>query len=127
MRGTPNKEIDAQRLEKKPTKKLSKEWLRLQKEEKALESRMRKLETQRENISSDVLDPLFIRDQERLESLRPLQHEIEMELESIRKIASEEISFLEDELNPIQKRLGEFQSLYKLGAVTKPDFVREKK
>jgi hypothetical protein len=56
-----------------------------------------------------------------------LHQEIETELESIRKRASEEIDFLERELKLIQKRLEEFQSLYKLGAVTKPDFVREKK
>jgi hypothetical protein len=127
MRGTPSKETDAQRLEKKSTKRLSKQWLRLLKEEKALESRMRKLETQREKISSDVLDPLFIRYKERLEALAPLYQDVETELESIRKRASGEMAFLEDELKPIQKRLGEFQSLYKSGAVTKPDFVREKK
>jgi hypothetical protein len=88
---------------------------------------MRKLETQRGKISSDVLDPLFIRYKERLESLSPQHQEIETELESIRKRASREMDFLEGELKPIQKRLGEFQSLYKLGAVTKPDFVRERK
>jgi ketosteroid isomerase-like protein len=127
MRGTPSKEAGAQRLEKKATKRLSKEWLRLFKEQKALESRMRKLETQREKISVDVLDPLFIRYKERLESLSPLYQEVETELKSIRKRASGEMASLEDELKPIQKRLGEFQSLYKSGAVTKPDFVREKK
>jgi hypothetical protein len=62
-----------------------------------------------------------------LESLSPLHQEIETELESIRKRALEEMDFLENELKPIQKRLEEFQSLYKLGAVTKPDFIREKK
>jgi hypothetical protein len=127
MQGTPSKAMDTQRSEKKLTKRYSKEWLRLLKEEKALESRMRKLEAQREKISSDVLNPLFVRYQERLESLSPLHQEIEMELESIRKRALEEMDFLGNELKPIQKRLEEFQSLYKLGAVTKPDFVREKK
>jgi hypothetical protein len=34
---------------------------------------------------------------------------------------------LKNELYPVQKRLEEFQSLYKSGAVTKPDFVRERK
>jgi hypothetical protein len=85
MQGTPSKETDAQRLEKKSTKRCSKKWLRLLKEEKALVSRMRKLEAQREKISSDVLNPLFVRYQERLESLSPLHQEIETELESIRK------------------------------------------
>ena len=127
MQGTPSKETDAHRLENKPTKRLSKEWVRLLNEQKALDSRMRKLETQRGKISSDVLDPLFIRYKERLESLSPLHQEVEAELESIRERASGEMAFLEDELKPIQKRLGEFQSLYKLGAVTKPDFIRERK
>jgi len=127
MQGTPFKETDDQRLEKKSTKRYSKEWLRLLKEEKALESRIRKLETQREKISGDVLNFLSLRYQERLESLSPLHQEIETELESIRKRTLEEMDFLEIELKPIQKRLEEFQSLHKLGAVTKPDFVREKK
>ena len=127
MQGTPSKETDAQRLEKKSTKRCSKKWLRLLKEEKALVSRMRKLEAQREKIPSDVLNPLFVRYQERLESLSPLHQEVETELESIRKRALEEMDFLENELKPIQKRLEEFQSLYKLDAVTKPDFIREKK
>jgi len=127
MQGTPYKETDAQRLEKKSTKRWSKEWLRLLKEEKALESCMRKLEAQQERISSDVIDPLFIRYKERLESLLPQHQEIETELESIKKMAWGEIDFLENELKPIEKRLEEFQSLYKSGAVTKPDFVREKK
>ena len=99
---------------------------RLLKEEKELEFCMSKLEVQRDRVSSDVLNPIFVRYKDRLESLSPLHQEIETELESIRKRASEEIDFLGKELKPIQKRLEEFQSLYKLGAVTKPDFVREK-
>ena len=127
MQGTPLKETDDQRLGKKSTKRYSREWLRLLKEEKALESRISKLEAQREKISGDVLNFLSLRYQERLESLSPLHQEIEAELESIRKRALEEMDILENDLKPIQKRLEEFQSLYKLGAVTKPDFVREKK
>jgi len=127
MQGTLHQETDFQLLGKKTTKKWSKEWLRLLKEEKELESCMNKLETQRDRISSDVLSPLFVRYKDRLESLSPQHQEIEMELESIRKKASEEIDFFEKELKPIQKRLEEFQSLYKFGAVTKPDFVKEKK
>src|SRR4030043_232716 len=49
------------------------------------------------------------------------------EKKSIKKRTSEEVDVLEKELKPIQKRLEEFQFLYKLGAVTKDDFVREKK
>lgn len=127
MQGIPSQETDLQPLEKKSVKKWSKEWLTLLKEEKELESCMSKLEVERDKVSSDVLNPIFVRYKDRLESLSPLHQEIETELESIRKRASEEIDFLEKELKPIQKRLEEFQSLYKLRAVTKPDFVREKK
>jgi ribosomal protein L40E len=127
MQGIPSQETDVQPLEKKSVKRSSKEWLRLLKEEKELESCMSKLEAQRDRVSSNVLNPIFVRYKDRLESLSPLHQEIETELESIRKRASEEIDFLEKELNPIQKRLEEFQTLYKLSAVTKPDFVREKK
>jgi hypothetical protein len=61
-----------------------------------------------------------------LESLSSLHREIETELESVRKRASEEINLLEKELQPLQKRFGEVQSLYHLGAMTKADFSREK-
>ena len=114
-------------LEEKSVKRCSKEWLRLLKEEKELESCMSKLEAQRDRISSDVLNPLLLRYKDRLESLSPLHQEIESELESIRKRASEEIDDLENELKPIRERLEEFRSLYKSGAVTKPDFLREKR
>jgi ketosteroid isomerase-like protein/uncharacterized protein YqgQ len=127
MQGLPSQETDIQPLEKKSVKRWSKEWLRLLKEEKELEFCMSKLEVQQDRVSSDVLNPIFVRYKDRLESLSPLHQEIETELESIRKRASEEIDFLEKELKPIQKRLEEFQSLYKSGALTKPDFLREKK
>ena len=127
MQGLPSQETDIQPLEKKSVKRWSKEWLRLLKEEKELEFCMSKLEVQRDRVSSDVLNPIFVRYKDRLESLSPLHQEIETELESIRKRASEEIDFLDKELKPIQKRLEEFQSLYKSGALTKPDFLREKK
>jgi hypothetical protein len=61
-----------------------------------------------------------------LESLSSLYQEIERELESVRKRASEEIDLLEEELHPLQKRFTEVQSLYQLGAITKADFSREK-
>jgi ketosteroid isomerase-like protein len=64
--------------------------------------------------------------QEQLESLSSLHREIETELESVRKRASEEIDLLEKELQPMQKRFAEVQSLYQLGAMTKADFSREK-
>jgi hypothetical protein len=127
MRTTPSQDTEVQPLEEKSVKRWSKEWLRLLKEEKELELCMSKLETQRDRISSGVLSPIFVRYKHRLESLSPLHQEIETELESVRKRASEEIDFLERDLKPIQKRLMEFQSLYKLGAVTKVDFVKERK
>jgi hypothetical protein len=55
-----------------------------------------------------------------------LHQEIETELESVRKRASEEIDLLEKELQPIQKRVLEVHSLYQSGAMTKADFSREK-
>lgn len=127
MQGDPSQDNGAQPLEKKSAKRWSREWFTLVKEEKELESCISKLETQRERVSREVLDPLFVRYNERLKSLSPLHQEIETELESIKKKALEQIDFLENELEPIQKRLEEFQSLYKSGAVTKPDFVKEKK
>jgi ketosteroid isomerase-like protein len=127
MEGLPPQVMNVQSLNKKSVKRCSKEWLRLLREEKELESCMSNLESQRERVSSDTLHPIFILYKDRLESLSPLHQEIEMEHESVRKRASEEIDFLEKELKPIQKRLEEFQSLYKLGAITQADFVREKK
>jgi ketosteroid isomerase-like protein len=127
MQRVPSQKMDLQPLEKKLVKRWSKEWSRLLREEKELESCMSKLETQRDSISSDVLNPIFVHYKDRLKSLSPLHQEIETELESARKRASEEIDSLEKELKPLQKRLEEFQSLHRLGAITKLDFLREKK
>jgi DNA-directed RNA polymerase subunit M/transcription elongation factor TFIIS/ketosteroid isomerase-like protein len=127
MQRTSSQETFVQPLEKKSAKRWSKEWRRILKEEKELDSYVSKLETQRAHISSDVLNPLFLRYKNRLESLSPLHQEVETVLESFRKRASEEIDFLENELKPIQKRLQEFQSLRKLSAITKTDYVREEK
>lgn len=127
MRGTPPKEMDVPPLKKKLVKKWTKDWLSMSREEKELKTCMEKLEMQREKISTDVYHPIFTRYKNRLDSLYPLHQEIETELKSIRKRAMEEIDFLEKELRPIQKRFEEFQSLYKMGAITKTDFTREKK
>jgi ketosteroid isomerase-like protein len=127
MQEMPSQDPDIQPLEKKSVKSWSKKWLRLLNEERELESCMSKLEVERDKVSSDVLNPLFIRYKDRLNSLSPLHQEIETELEGIRKRASEEIASLDKELKPNQRRLEEFQSLYESGGVTKPDFVREKK
>jgi DNA-directed RNA polymerase subunit M/transcription elongation factor TFIIS/ketosteroid isomerase-like protein len=120
-------ETNGQPLEKRLVKRFSKEWLDLWKEKEELESCMSKLEAQSDRISSDVINPLFAHYRDRLESLLPLHQEIEKELESIKKRASGEIDFLENKLKPVQKRLEEFQSLYKQGAVMKVDFLKEKK
>jgi hypothetical protein len=127
MQGDPSQENGVQPLEKKSAKRWAGEWFRLLQEEKELESCINKLQTQREKVSREVVDPLFASYQERLKSLSPLHEQIEAELESIKKKALAQIDSLQNELEPIQKRLEEYQSLYKSGAVTKPDFVREKK
>ena len=126
MEGTLFQETDVQPLEKKSIKKWSKEWLRLFEEKKNLEICLSKLETQRDNVSSDVFDPMLARYQDQLESLSFLRQEIEAQLESVKKRASEEIDLLEKELTPIQKRLDEIQSLHGSGAMTKSDFSGEK-
>jgi ketosteroid isomerase-like protein len=127
MQRTPSERADVQPLGRKSVKRWVKEWLNLLQEERELESCMSKLEAQRDNISTDVIHPLIVRYKDRLESLSPLHHEIEQELESIRKRMTEEIDLLENQLKPVQKRLEEYQSLYKKSAVTKADFLREKK
>jgi len=127
MQRNPSQRTDVQPLEKKSVKRWVKEWLNLLEEERELESCMSKLEAQGDDISTHVISPLIVRYKDRLESLLPLHQEIETELESIRKRTSEEISLLGNQLKPIQKRLEEFQSLYKSSAVTKADFLREKK
>jgi hypothetical protein len=117
---------DVRPLEKKSIKKWSNQWLRLFEEKKNLEICLSKLETQRDSVSSSILDPMVTRYQDQLESLSSLHQEIETELESVRKRASKEIDLLEKELQPMRKRFAEVQSLYQLGAMTKADFSREK-
>lgn len=118
--------VDVRPLEKKSIKKWSNQWLRLFEEKKNLEICLSNLETQRDSVSSSILDPMVTRYQDQLESLSSLHQEIETELESVRNRASEEIDLLEKELQPMQKRFAEVQSLYQLGAMTKADFSREK-
>jgi len=118
--------VDVRPLEKKSIKKWSNQWLRLSEEKKNLEICLSKLETQRDRVSSNILNPMLTRYQDQLESLSSLHQEIETELESVRKRASEEVDLLEKELHPMQKRFAEVQSLYQLGAMTKADFSREK-
>jgi hypothetical protein len=127
MQRTVSEKACAQPLEKKLVKRWVKEWLKLLEEERELKFCMNKLETRGDNISTDVINPLIVRYKDQLETLSPLHREIEKELESIRKRTTGEIDHLENQLKPVQKRLEEFQSLYKDNAVTKADFLREKK
>lgn len=127
IRGISSQETDVQPLEKDLIKKWSKEWLRMSREEIELKACMTKLEAQREKISNDVFHPIYFRYQHRLKSLLPLHQEIETEIISIRKRGTEEIDLLEKELKPIQKSLEEYKSLYQAGAITKNDFIKEKK
>jgi ketosteroid isomerase-like protein len=113
-------------LERKSIKKWSNQWLRLFEEKKKIEICLSNLETQRDRVSSNILNPMLTRYQGQLESLSSLHQEIETELDSVRKRVSEEIDLLEKELQPMQKRLAEVQSLYQSGAMTKADFSREK-
>lgn len=127
MQRTVSEKAGAQPLEKELVKRWVKEWLKLLEEERELKFCMNKLEARGDNISTDVINPLIVRYKDQLETLSPLHREIEKELESIRKRTTGEIDHLENQLKPVQKRLEEFQSLYKDNAVTKADFLREKK
>ena len=126
MQGIPTRATKLQPLEKKSIKKRSKKWLRLFKEKRKLEICLRKLETQKGKISSEVFNFLLAHYQERLKELSSLHEEIGAELDSIKRRAMEKIDILEKELKPIQKRLGEFQFLYKQGGLIKTDLHREK-
>jgi len=118
--------VDVRPLEKKSIKKWSHQWLRLSEQKKNLEICLSKLETQRDSVSSNLINPMVTRYQDQLASLSSLHQEIETELESVRRRASEEIDLLEKELQPMQKRFAEVQSLYQSGGMTKADFSREK-
>lgn len=126
IRRTPFQETAIQLPEKKRIRKWSREWIRLFEKKGELELCLSQLEIQRDKISSDVFNPLFLHYQDQLKKLSSLHQGIETEVESIRKKASEEIDSLENELKPIQRRLEEFQSLYHLGVITKAEFFREK-
>ena len=127
IQGISSQGKDFQPLGKNIFKKRVKEWLRMYREEGELKACLTKLEAQRENISNDIFHPLFSRYQHRLESLLPRHQEIEAEMLSIRKRGTEEIDLLKKELEPIQKRLEEYKSLHRAGAITKIDFIKEKK
>ncbi len=121
------KETDVQTLEKKLIKKWSKQWLKLSEEKKKLRRCLEKLELQKGKVSSDLVDPMSIRYQNQLESLSTLSKGVEAELESVGERIAHQIHLLERELEPIRKRLAQFRSLYESGAMTKVDYLRQKK
>jgi hypothetical protein len=127
MPQTASERINVQPLNKKSVKRWVKEWLNLLEEERELESCISKLEAPRDNISADVIRPLIIRYKDRLKSLSPLHQEIEKELELIRKRTTGEIDLLRDQFKSVQKRLEEFQTLFRESAVTRADFLKESK
>jgi len=119
--------IGRQPLGKKDARRISTEWETLLREKKKLENCMSKLEAQQDRVSKEVFESLSARYQDRLESLSLQHQEMEAELDSVRKRASEKIHLFETELEPLQKRLEEYRSLYESGAMAKRDFLREKK
>lgn len=123
---TPSQKTNRQPLDIKLIKHWAKEWRKLLKEKKELETCLKNLKRQRNEISNDVLTLLTDRYQERLKELLPLHQDIESELESVRRRASEEINELKEEIKPIQKRLEEFQRINKQSGITRTDFLREK-
>lgn len=117
---------EIQPLERKSIKGLSREWLKSYEEMKKLEDVIKKLESQRGKVSGDFFSTTFGRYQAQLESISSRLQQVEANLESVKEKTSEEINLLVKELNPIKKRLGEVQSLYKAGAITKADFSKER-
>jgi hypothetical protein len=114
-------------LEKNSIKNLSSELLRISKEKRKLEVCITQLEAHRDKVSNNVLTSLLARYRTDAEALSSRYEQIKNELNSIQQSASEEIKGLEEELNPIQKRLAELELLYKSGAIKKPDFLSQKK
>jgi hypothetical protein len=119
--------IDMQPLGKKEAKRISREWRNLLREKKKLEICTSKLEAQQDRVSKEVFESISARYQDRLESLSLQHQEMGAELESMRNRASDKIHLFEIELEPLQKRLEEYHSLYESGAMAKRDFFREKK
>jgi hypothetical protein len=114
-------------LEKNSIKNLSNELLRISKEKRKLEVCITQLEAHRDKVSNNILTSLLARYRTDAEALSSRYEQIKNELNSIQQSASEEIKGLEEELNPIQKRLAELELLYKSGAIKKPDFLNQKK
>jgi len=127
IQAVPINETTFHLLRRKLFKKWSKECMRILREKKELERCLIKLETQRDQIPADFFNPIFSRYQDQWKELSSLHQEMEGEIESIRKKTSEQIDILKKELDPIQERFGQIQSLYNRGAITKVDLLREKK
>jgi hypothetical protein len=117
---------DAELIERKSVKKLSKEWLTLFKEKEKLEILIKNLEAKRTSISSDMFNTTLGRYQSQLESISLRYQKIEKHLESIKVKTSEEINLTVDAVKPFKKRLQEAQSLYKAAALTRTDFAKER-
>ena len=117
---------DAELIEKKSVKRLSKDWLTLSEEKKKLEDLIKKLEAKRSSISSDMFNTTFGRYEAQLKSISSRYQKIQTDLESVKTKTSEEIDLTLNALKPYKKRLEEAQSLYKGAALTKTDFVRER-
>jgi hypothetical protein len=126
IQGTPTRAATLIPLEKKLIKKRSKEWRKLFQQKRELEICLGNLETQKGHISSEVFDLLLADYQGRLKETSSLLEGIGADLDSVRRRALEKIDHLEGELRPVQKRLGEFQFLYRQGGLIKTDFRREK-
>ena len=114
-------------LEKNSIKTLSSELLRISREKRKLDDCITRLEAQQDKVSSPILPSLLARYQTDSEALSSRYEQIKEALNAIQQSAAEEIKGLEEELNPIQKRLGELELLYKSGAIKKPDFLSQKK
>lgn len=111
---------------KKFTKSLLSEWFRLTKEKRKFEISLKNLERQKDALSEDTFNLTLQRYRVQMESISSRLREIEAEIESIRKIASDKIGLLEEESNAIQKRFEEIRSLNQLGAITRTDYFTEK-
>lgn len=127
MKRSSSPEIDLLPLEIKSIKRWARKCQRLIKEKKEIEICLSNLEERRDSLSREIYHSISNRYKSRLEDLLPLSQHIENEVKSLRKRITDEIDLLQRELLPLQKRLVEFKSLYKSGAILTSDFLREKR
>lgn len=119
MKRSSSSEIELLPLEINSVKRWTRQWQRLTKEKKEIEICLTNLEAHRDRFSQEIFDSISNRYKE------CLSKDIEKELNPIRKRVTEEIDLLQSGLLPLQKRLVELKSLYKLGILIKSDFIRE--